>query len=811
MEYKPGDIIYGRYRIISVIGEGGFGKTYKVEDVQSPGIVCLIKYLSPQSNNPSVLKIAEERFRKEADILRRLGSYNQRVPQLYNYFEENQKFYLVQEYIEGHNLQEEITTQTLSEKQVIDALYDVLTTLDYLSINHVIHRDIKPANLVRRKRDNKIFLIDFGAVKEVAVLAVNHEGQTVATIAIGTPYYMPPEQRLGRPEFASDIYALGITALALLTGRIPQKNNTDEVIWNGIQVSQDFGKILEKMLRPQLYERYKTASEVLVDLEPLTLLGQTLNQHYHINRYLGTGELGYTYLAEDQQRPYEPNCIIKKLKRRTNNQQILEEVQNRFATATRKAEELSSHPQIPKLRNHFQANQEFYLVYDFIEGEALSKQITSGNRLNETEVITFLKDALGILSGVHSKDTIHGDVKPSNLIKRQQDGKIFLIDFAEFKQIVTLDINPQKIVVKPGGTDGYMPPEQLKNQLKPCSDIYALGMTAIQALTGISPDQLPIDSQGEVAWQNQAKVSPKLAKILTKMVRFQFGQRYQSAKEVLDALNSINPTNSANIGNGENPPSVSLGRQFRKYLPLLGIFIISTSILGWFSLKDKERLDSENKVIDLYNDAQTLLKNKEIDRAEQVFDEVLKIDPNYVPALVNRGFIYGQKKYFTKQLADCQNATQENNNFSSAWLCLGNAIRDNIRDSRDTKRRDADFNVSIQHFDKAINLACKSTEEVEIGVCTNAWFNKGELFLKLREPDKALKAFEEAIAKDPKDPKHHFSWTGKGKALLDQKSPKEALEAFNQALEFKKGYQPAIEGKQQAEKDLLKVNPQPKN
>lgn len=269
MEHQPGDIIHGRYRIISFIGQGAFGETYVAEDTQSPGLVCLLKYLRPQMNTPAVLKIAEERFRLEADVMRRLGNSNQQIPQLYNYFQENQKFYLVQEYIEGQNLEQELNTQLKSESQVIEVLRDVLKVLDYLCQHNVIHRDIKPANLIRRNCDNKIFLIDFGAVKEIGTLSVNAQGQPISTtIAIGTPYYMPREQLEGNPTFASDIHALGITGFVLLTGQIPRRNQQDEIIWNGVQVSPYLKTVLDKMVRSDCRERYERATDVLSDLEP---------------------------------------------------------------------------------------------------------------------------------------------------------------------------------------------------------------------------------------------------------------------------------------------------------------------------------------------------------------------------------------------------------------------------------------------------------------------------------------------------------------------------------------------------------------
>lgn len=158
-EHSPGDLVYGRYKIISFISRGGFGETYKAEDKQQQGLICLLKYLKPINTSSSCLRIAQQKFCQEASTLRRLGTHSQ-IPELYDYFEENQRFYLVEEFIDGQNLAEELKASLFSEIQVIQVLYDTLKLLDYLYQNNVIHRDIKPANLIRRSSDKRIFFFE---------------------------------------------------------------------------------------------------------------------------------------------------------------------------------------------------------------------------------------------------------------------------------------------------------------------------------------------------------------------------------------------------------------------------------------------------------------------------------------------------------------------------------------------------------------------------------------------------------------------------------------------------------------------------
>lgn len=201
------------------------------------------------------------------------------------------------------------------------------------------------------------------------------------------------------------------------------------------------------------------------------------------------------------------------------------------------------HDQIPSLFAHFEENGEFYLVQDFIEGHDLTKELILGQKSSESDTIKLLHDILEVLAIVHQQNVIHRDLKPANLMRRD-DGKIILIDFGAVKEISTLVVNAQgQTSFTVGiGTSGYMPSEQAKGKPKLCSDIYAVGMIGIQALTGQAPYTLPEDPQtGEVIWRNQAQVSNNLANVLDKMVRDHFSQRYQNAEQALQAILSLSP------------------------------------------------------------------------------------------------------------------------------------------------------------------------------------------------------------------------------------------------------------------------------
>ncbi|WP_413161156.1 GUN4 domain-containing protein [Capilliphycus salinus ALCB114379] len=267
--------LLSRYQVLQKIGTGGFGDTYLAVDLALPGQPqCVVKHLSPKDTSPHVLSVAQRLFDQEAQLLHRLGEHSQ-IPRLYAHFNDSGEFYLVQEFIEGKDLSHELQPgQPWSEEKTLKLLSEILEVLAVIHQQNVIHRDLKPTNIMRRNSDDKIVLIDFGAVKEIQGIAVNAQGQTHLTVGIGSPGYMPSEQAKGRPKLASDIYAVGIIGIQALTGlkpsQFPHDQNTDEILWrNHANVSDELAEILNKMIQERLSERYSNASEALTALTPL--------------------------------------------------------------------------------------------------------------------------------------------------------------------------------------------------------------------------------------------------------------------------------------------------------------------------------------------------------------------------------------------------------------------------------------------------------------------------------------------------------------------------------------------------------------
>lgn len=266
-----------RYRALRALGRGGFGATFLARDESLPGHpLCVIKQLRPSAEAQHILDMARDLFQREAKILGKIGNHPQ-LPRLLDYFETNNEFFLVQEFINGKTLQQEVRQGgPFTEAGVRQFLSEALPLIQYVHDSKIIHRDIKPANLIRRDEDKKLVLIDFGAVKDKVAPAQDNSEQTALTAyAIGTPGYAPPEQMAMRPVYASDLYAMGVTCVYLLTAKSPKDleydPTTGEMLWRDlVHVSDHFADVLHKMLEISVRHRYQSVEAVLrdLDLEP---------------------------------------------------------------------------------------------------------------------------------------------------------------------------------------------------------------------------------------------------------------------------------------------------------------------------------------------------------------------------------------------------------------------------------------------------------------------------------------------------------------------------------------------------------------
>jgi serine/threonine protein kinase/lipoprotein NlpI len=267
-------LLHNRFKVIEPIGRGGFGKTYLAEDTHKLNDRCVVKQLAYDGKGTrTVQQKVGQLFEQEAKQLQLLGEYPQ-IPTLLAYFEEDSHLYLVQQFIDGDNLLKQLEKEgTFDESQIRQLLIDLLPILQFIHERGTIHRDIKPENIMRRSKDNKPVLIDFGVSKLLSQTVIT--GASVGT-SLGSHGYSPLEQiREGKAVYASDLFALGATCFHLMSGIHPFHLWTDfgygwapdwrKHISNPISVQ--LGNILDKLLQKDVRDRYQSAGEVLQDLQ----------------------------------------------------------------------------------------------------------------------------------------------------------------------------------------------------------------------------------------------------------------------------------------------------------------------------------------------------------------------------------------------------------------------------------------------------------------------------------------------------------------------------------------------------------------
>ncbi|HIK05895.1 MAG TPA: tetratricopeptide repeat protein [Trichormus sp. M33_DOE_039] len=560
------------------------------------------------------------------------------------------------------------------------------------------------------------------------------------------------------------------------------------------------------------------------------MLGNTLVGRYQIISHLGGGGFGDTFVACDTHLPGSPKCVVKKLQPQSKDPTTLEIARRLFDTEAQVLYKLGTHDRIPQLLAYFEDNAEFYLVQELIPGYNLSQEITPGTTYSETEVTTLLQEILTILEFVHQQNVIHRDINPRNILRRE-DGKLVLIDFGAVKQITTQIINtagqPKSTVVI--GTPGYIPGEQAQGNPKFSSDIYAVGIVAIQALTGVSPLHIEHDSEtNEIIWRNQANVSAEFADFIDKMVCYDFRQRYSTATVALTALSELQKPSSHTV-----PVTPTLPPQKTKFLSskksivlkiLFAILLIgltgvaATYIINNVNINNAIELSKQGNTffeLQRYQDAlnsyrqatamrpnypqawygqgKTLAKLERYQEALTAYDRAIQILPDYVEAWSGRGFVLQKLQRYQEAIASFDKALQLNQNSPEVWNAKGETFSilkqyDNaINAYNKALELKADDHVALynkglafqnlKQYDEAITAYNKAVEIKSNYV--GAWYNLGNSLVNLRRYEDAIKAYDQAVKYNAN---YYAAWLSKGNILIILQRYPEAIETFNQVL-----------------------------
>ncbi len=481
------------------------------------------------------------------------------------------------------------------------------------------------------------------------------------------------------------------------------------------------------------------------------MIGQLLSKRYRIIKILGFGGFSETYLATDE-RLYGRQCVVKKLVPQNQNISILQKSQKLFKQEAMILAKLGQHhDQIPDLIDNFTENNDFYIVQEFIDGNSLHNEFIAINKLQEIEVIDFLKDVLTVLNFVHENNVIHRDIKPANLIRRYKDGKIVLIDFGLIKQVHSQLINPQvQAPLTVGcGTLGYRPEEQKAGMPVFNSDIYALGMTAIEAVTGIRPDQIQLDFQtGEVSWHHLApEISDRTKAVIDKMVRSRYTERYQTVNEVLKDIEILQtPLASTQIVNHQvnlqnQQTYLQVNRAFsssvvksgkkkiiKLWYVLFLLFIIAIGG-GIYVFLNTELVFSRNQAVELLDIGDELLNLRRYEAAVQSYSDAIKINPNYAEAFNGRGFGRYNLRMFSEALADYNQALLIRPNFVEALNNRG-ILFVNLQQ----------YDQALRDFNQAVSIQANNAEVLN---------NRGWTLHKLGRNQEAIRDFQTALQLNP--------------------------------------------------------------
>lgn len=617
-------LLQQRYEILQVLSQAALTQQLLAADHQQPERPeCRIYTFALQTEHPDVLDCARQLFAYEVERFTHL-SQHPTIPALSDAFEIDGVFYVVQPWLDGQTLAQIVQVSSQPTDQLVVGLVRSLAeTLDAIHAHQTLHCNLSPHNILWHDPSRAWLVLDFGAFHQISALNIDEQGEVQLQGRLGAPGYIPTDPATPLdPKY--DFYSLGMIAIEALWGQLPAepqqwRSHLPSMVHPGIT------KCLDRLLTGT----YTRATDIVTDLETTipTLPGTTvvtpspgsatpprdaapadvlpssptedlqpntfLASRYRLLRPLSKGGFGETYLAIDEQFPGQPQCVVKKLKPRNPEPRIQKIARELFEREAEVLSRLGAHPQLPQLMAHFEENGEFYLVEEFINGHDLDSELPLKAQLSEPHVVRLLTDILEVLSFVHDQKVIHRDIKPANIRRRKPDNKLVLIDFGAVKQLneVTIAAAGEEKFTVSIGTAGFAPSEQTQGRPRLSSDIYAVGMIGIQALTGVDPEELPEDPKtGEVVWQPLVTASPELSAVLSRMVRYDFRQRYPSARLALQALTHL--YDGPQLSDSGRPIAAKSQPWFKRYSRSLGMassVLLTTGLgtsayqLGWFN------------------------------------------------------------------------------------------------------------------------------------------------------------------------------------------------------------------------------------
>ncbi|MGD1713089.1 tetratricopeptide repeat protein [Dapis sp. BLCC M172] len=545
------------------------------------------------------------------------------------------------------------------------------------------------------------------------------------------------------------------------------------------------------------------------------MIGQIVDKRYRFIQPISSTILGQTYLATDTHRPGSPQCVVREIQLGNFNSENREVILSLFEEKIEKIYSLSQHEGLPNLLAYFEENNNIYLVEDYIVGLSIREELAQNKPLLEAEVINILKEVLEVLVLIHSQGETHGKIKPGNLIRRILDGKLFLINFGLEREIQRiLELNQEPLISEnynQNNSDSllYIPLDKNQQELDKKSDIYALGIIAIQALTGLSPQDLLKQKQAnntpgiEIPWQNLQVCSLALSDIIDKMVNSQSKQNYESATEVLTELSKI----SVSVDNQilSKPETITTKPEAReiqstppqpkpnkKNILIVGstfITIVGVAIALW-------QYQFIVKAETLYKQGQELAKQGKQPAAIANYTEALKLNPKNASVYYQRGNSYYSQRAYEKAIKDYTTAIKIKGNYNDAYYQralvyyeldnnekaitdLTQTLRINPNYTKAYNKRGqiyyeiGDYKNAIQDYSQSMRLNPKDS---------NTYINRGTARGTIGDRVGAISDYTQAIKFNPNDVQayHH-----RGNSHLEMAKYQDAIADYARVLELK--------------------------
>lgn len=512
--------------------------------------------------------------------------------------------------------------------------------------------------------------------------------------------------------------------------------------------------------------------------------GQILNGRYQITQELAQGGFGATFLAADYYLPERPLCVVKQLRPQTSDPVALKTARRLFETEAQILHELGKHDQIPMLLAYFEEQQEFYLVEEYIRGQSLREEFRTQGKLTAEAVKAMLREVLEILVFVHGHQVIHRDLNPNNLIRRTVDRRLCLIDFGAVKRVTSQFVQASGMATVAIGTQGYIPSEQAQGRPQFGSDLYAVGMIAIEALTGQFPHLIATDPRtAELLWHGLVDIDAGLMALIDKMTRHDFRERFVSAQATLDALNGLGQPQSQTlvlqppIPQGQSPSVVASslqtaipdglavhggeGKDRTAIAIAMGLGLAALVSLVVSLNLGVQWLAGRQARSEQFAQAQLAQEMKEYDRALTGYQDVLNQNQEHEGALLGKAQVLQQLERYDEALATYDELLKLDPNSWEAWWGRGKILSDR-----------QEYDQALISLDKAIQ---GNSRNVDI------WQTKAQIHLAQKDQDNALSSLESVLKLDDRQT---WAWYEKGWIHQSREQYREAIAAYDRALKI---------------------------